>query len=127
MAVRVGAHEARLPAPRIEVVALTSTLSGWGRAPCVPAREVRSEDLPAVTRDVPLTRGLGRAYGDAALPAPGDDRGLARLVDHLRRHRALLAHLAGAARPSVAWRTWADALAELRLDHLRPRPSPVHL
>lgn len=61
------------------------------------------------------------------LAAPGDDRGLARLVDQLRRDRPLLAHLAGAARPSVARRSWADALAELRLDHLRPRPSPVHL
>ncbi|MGE3508944.1 MAG: FAD-binding oxidoreductase [Vicinamibacterales bacterium] len=33
---------------------------------------MRSEDLEAITADVPLTRGLGRAYGDAALPAPGD-------------------------------------------------------
>lgn len=50
----------------------------------MPAREVRSEDLPAVTRDVPLTRGLGRAYGDAALPAPGDDRVAgSRLADRI--------------------------------------------
>jgi FAD/FMN-containing dehydrogenase len=40
----------------------------------VPGYQVRSEDLPAITVDVPLTRGLGRAYGDAALPAPGDLR-----------------------------------------------------
>jgi FAD/FMN-containing dehydrogenase len=33
---------------------------------------MRSEDLESVTRNAPLTRGLGRAYGDAALPAPGD-------------------------------------------------------
>jgi len=38
----------------------------------VPGYQVRSEDLEAITADVPLTRGLGRAYGDAALPAPGD-------------------------------------------------------
>jgi FAD/FMN-containing dehydrogenase len=49
-------------------------LSGWGRVPVVPGYQVRSEDLAALTRDVPLTRGLGRAYGDAALPAPGDLR-----------------------------------------------------
>lgn len=52
----------------------TSTLSGWGRAPVVPGEELRSEDLHAITRYVPLTRGLGRSYGDAALPAPGDLR-----------------------------------------------------
>ncbi len=40
----------------------------------VPGYQVRSEDLESITRDVPLTRGLGRAYGDAALPAPGDTR-----------------------------------------------------
>ena len=40
----------------------------------MPGYQVRSEDLLAITDDVPLTRGLGRAYGDAALPAPGDLR-----------------------------------------------------
>jgi len=48
-------------------------LSGWGRVPVVPGREIRSEQLAAITEHVPLTRGLGRAYGDAALPAAGDD------------------------------------------------------
>jgi FAD/FMN-containing dehydrogenase len=38
----------------------------------VPGVEIRSEDLEHITRDLPLARGLGRAYGDAALPAPGD-------------------------------------------------------
>jgi decaprenylphospho-beta-D-ribofuranose 2-oxidase len=33
--------------------------------------EVCSEDLAAVARTVPLTRGLGRSYGDSALPPPG--------------------------------------------------------
>jgi decaprenylphospho-beta-D-ribofuranose 2-oxidase len=32
----------------------------------------RSEDLARLTEDLPLARGLGRAYGDAALPAPSD-------------------------------------------------------
>lgn len=40
----------------------------------MPGYEVKSEDLLAATDNVPLTRGLGRAYGDAALPAPGDVR-----------------------------------------------------
>lgn len=47
-------------------------LSGWGHAPVVPAREVRSEDLQAATRGMPLTRGLGRSYGDSSLPAARD-------------------------------------------------------
>jgi len=47
-------------------------LTGWGRVPSVDAREIRSENLTAITEHAPLTRGLGRAYGDAALPARGD-------------------------------------------------------
>jgi decaprenylphospho-beta-D-ribofuranose 2-oxidase len=47
-------------------------LSGWGRFPVVDGREVRSERLDEITREVPLTRGLGRAYGDASLPGPAD-------------------------------------------------------
>jgi len=50
-----------------------STLSGWGRLP-VPGREIVSEDLEQITREVPLSRGLGRSYGDSALPPPGWDR-----------------------------------------------------
>lgn len=45
------------------------TLSGWGRV-AVPGREVRSEDLEALTRDAVLCRGLGRSYGDSSLPPP---------------------------------------------------------
>jgi decaprenylphospho-beta-D-ribofuranose 2-oxidase len=45
------------------------TISGWGRVP-VPGREVRSEDLEALTRDAVLCRGLGRSYGDSSLPPP---------------------------------------------------------
>src|SRR6188768_4176171 len=48
------------------------SLTGWGRVPVVDGQEIRSEHLAALTERVPLTRGLGRAYGDAALPAPGD-------------------------------------------------------
>lgn len=49
-------------------------LSGWGRVPTVSARQVLSEDLASITKDVPLSRGLGRSYGDASLPAQGDGR-----------------------------------------------------
>jgi decaprenylphospho-beta-D-ribofuranose 2-oxidase len=49
-------------------------LHGWGRAPRVRGRELRSEDLEAITAGVPLSRGLGRSYGDSSLPAPEDDR-----------------------------------------------------
>ncbi len=42
-------------------------LSGWGRL-AAPGRERCSEDLVGLSRQVPLFRGLGRAYGDAALP-----------------------------------------------------------
>ncbi len=61
----------------------TSTLSGWGRQ-AVPGSERCSEDLEALSLDVPLFRGLGRAYGDAALPAWGQlEVGGTRLADRL--------------------------------------------
>lgn len=46
-------------------------LSGWGRS-YRPGREMRSEDLVQVSGQVPLSRGLGRSYGDSSLPASGD-------------------------------------------------------
>jgi FAD/FMN-containing dehydrogenase len=52
--------------------ARTPTLVGWGRVPRVSGRELLSEDLAAITVDVPLARGLGRSYGDSSLPAAGD-------------------------------------------------------
>jgi len=45
-------------------------LQGWGGL-SAPGREVRGEDLRAITENAVLSRGLGRAYGDAALPPPG--------------------------------------------------------
>lgn len=94
--------------PTTEPVA--TELAGWGRAERVPARFVEGEDLEALTRDAVLTRGLGRAYGDAALPPrPGarvagtrladrvlaldEERGVLRAeagVSLLRLHRLLL-------------------------------------
>src|SRR5262245_19714615 len=46
-------------------------LSGWGRT-VVPGRELRSEELANIAPRVHLSRGLGRSYGDASLPARGD-------------------------------------------------------
>ncbi|MGF1469340.1 MAG: FAD-binding protein [Sandaracinaceae bacterium] len=47
----------------------TPTLSGWGRI-AVPGRERLGEDLVGLTEDAVLSRGLGRSYGDSALPPP---------------------------------------------------------
>ena len=58
-------------------------LSGWGRL-TAPGRELLSEDLERITRTVPLTRGLGRSYGDSSLPPPGADLVAgARLADRI--------------------------------------------
>jgi len=50
-------------------------LSGWGRT-YLPGTEVRSPDLRTASAGMPLSRGLGRSYGDASLLAPGDARAL---------------------------------------------------
>ena len=47
-------------------------LSGWGRYPVVTGRQRWSEDLEQATLGAVLSRGLGRSYGDASLPPPGD-------------------------------------------------------
>lgn len=46
-------------------------ISGWGRV-FAPGREVASEDFEGLTRDVHLSRGLARSYGDASLPDARD-------------------------------------------------------
>lgn len=57
-----------------------TALHGWGRYPVVQAHTVTSEDLPRATEGAVLSRGLGRAYGDAALPPEGDARPVALSV-----------------------------------------------
>ena len=47
-------------------------LSGWGRHPVLRGRQRRSENLEDSTDGAVLSRGLGRSYGDASLPPPGD-------------------------------------------------------
>lgn len=47
-----------------------ASLAGWGGLG-VNAQEALSEDFQSVTENATLSRGLGRAYGDAALPPAG--------------------------------------------------------
>lgn len=51
----------------------TGSVAGWGGL-SVPGREDRSEDLLSLTKDVVLTRGLARSYGDSSLPPPDQQR-----------------------------------------------------
>ncbi len=49
---------------------MAATLESWGRR-TAPGAEILSEDLERITPGRSLSRGLGRSYGDASLPAPG--------------------------------------------------------
>lgn len=49
-------------------------LEGWGRHPRIAAVVRDADDLRAASRDAVLSRGLGRAYSDAALPPEGSRR-----------------------------------------------------
>lgn len=50
---------------------LTQRLTGWGRVPAIQAEVRAGEDLLRTATGAVLSRGLGRAYGDAALPLGG--------------------------------------------------------
>ncbi|MCB9661651.1 MAG: FAD-binding oxidoreductase [Sandaracinaceae bacterium] len=50
-------------------------IAGWGRH-SVSGVELRSEDLESASQQVPLSRGLGRSYGDASLPPADAPRAL---------------------------------------------------
>ena len=50
----------------------TTRLAGWGRHPVVEGHERVAEDLARASDGATLTRGLGRSYGDASLPASPD-------------------------------------------------------
>jgi len=47
------------------------SLHGWGRHPVIDAPTVHSESLERRAHEAVLSRGLGRSYGDAALPPRG--------------------------------------------------------
>lgn len=49
-------------------------MSGWGRYPTVHARVTESENLERASATAVISRGLGRAYGDSALPPAGETR-----------------------------------------------------
>jgi FAD/FMN-containing dehydrogenase len=75
-------------APGAETVpagARVRDLSGWGQHPVVRGVEWVGEDLEEITRGALLSRGLGRAYGDASLPPSGEPGHAAgtRLADRL--------------------------------------------
>ncbi|MBL8955776.1 MAG: FAD-binding oxidoreductase [Myxococcaceae bacterium] len=58
------------------------TLHGWGRLKS-PGREVHVDELERAP-DAPLSRGLGRSYGDSSLPPPG-----ATAINTVRADRVL--------------------------------------
>ena len=82
-----------------------TVLSGWGRWPVVPGHELLSEDLAAVTAGANLTRGLGRSYGDASLPAAAGARVAgSRLADRVLALRSRQRRPARRGRPGLARR-----------------------
>lgn len=71
------------PTPSRREIPPTS-LNGWGYYPVVEGRELLSEDLEEITRGAALSRGLGRSYGDASLPAsPADVVANSRLANRI--------------------------------------------
>ena len=58
-------------------------LEGWGRHPVVHGHERLSENLRKASHGANLSRGLGRSYGDASLPANGDQVVGSRLADRI--------------------------------------------
>jgi decaprenylphospho-beta-D-ribofuranose 2-oxidase len=76
-------------------------LSGWGRYPWRATALQHSEALEAASAEARLARGLGRAYGDAALPASPDDVVLgtprADRILHFDEHTGVLRAEAGLA------------------------------
>lgn len=52
----------------------SAQLEGWGRYPRITGQIDDADDLRAASRDAQLSRGLGRAYSDAALPPEGSTR-----------------------------------------------------
>ena len=58
---------------RIPERSYPAKLSGWGRYPVLDGLAVKSEDLVSATAGATLSRGLGRSYGDACLPATPRD------------------------------------------------------
>lgn len=76
---------------------------GWGRHPVVDGVERLSTDLERDSRGMPLSRGLGRSYGDASLPAGSGGAVLGtRLADRILRFDATRGRLRAEAGLSLA-------------------------
>jgi decaprenylphospho-beta-D-ribofuranose 2-oxidase len=60
------------PPPPPLAPAAPAPLTGWGSYPVGSGSEIVSEDLERASLRAQLTRGLGRSYGDASLPLPGE-------------------------------------------------------
>ena len=52
-------------------------LWGWAKVPAIEGWTRHGEDLGAITADATISRGLGRAYADSALPPRGCERPVA--------------------------------------------------
>jgi FAD/FMN-containing dehydrogenase len=95
--------------PHSSTVAATE-LHGWGCYPVVQGRELASENLEEITRDAVLSRGLGRSYGDASLPAAATDvvanvRHANRVI-HFDRENGILRAEAGLSLLELNRLTW---------------------
>ncbi len=88
---------------------------GWGRYPTTDGHEVCGENLEALSAEVTLSRGLGRSYGDASLPATPQSRVLnTTRADRLLRFDPETGVLNGEAGLSLAalnWRMLAEGWA----------------
>ncbi len=79
-------HEAaHSPASESPVVRPRTEVDGWGRTSRMQVELRSTGDLEADTRGAVLTRGLGRSYGDASVPATEG----ARVAGASRANRAL--------------------------------------
>ena len=86
-----------------ESAAPLTTLAGWGRYPIVRGHELLGEDLEQLSAGAALTRGLGRSYGDASLPASVNDTVVGSpLADRLLRFDAA----AGVVRAEAGFPLW---------------------
>lgn len=73
-----GSHPTKATGPPV------GRIAGWGRV-FGPGRAVASDDLEAASRDAVLFRGLGRSYGDSAIPPSSSPVAVCtRLADRIR-------------------------------------------
>jgi decaprenylphospho-beta-D-ribofuranose 2-oxidase len=77
------------------------TISGWGRIPA-PGRQKLSEDLERASEGAVLSRGLGRSYGDSAIPPASSPEVLTTvLADRILDFHPASGHLSAEAGVSI--------------------------